>query len=114
MTKHAVGDYDQRITVYQNKSGRSANPDGQRPEDGEVVCTRWGKALPVTGTENFQNQQTAANVTWRVWIHSDAESRTIAPKMWLVLADGTRLNVLRAFDPDGRRMEIELECVERV
>jgi len=109
----SIGDYDRRVAVKRNKAARSANADGQRPEDAETFCTRWCKIRPVSGREALQNQQTQADVTHRVRMHSDTQTRQITPAMWLVTGDAERLNIVRVFDPDGRRIEIELECVER-
>lgn len=114
MSKAAIGNYTERVTIYQDPSTRSVSDDGQKPEDGEVYCTRWARRLPVSGSERFQNLQVQAEVTHRLRIHSDTQTRAITPAMWLVTSDGTRLDLLRIFDPDDRRMELELECKERV
>ena len=114
MIRAFAGEYDQRVTIWQNKSDRSANTDGQRPEDSEQYIQRWARVKPISGGERFLAQQTKADVTHRVWMHSDSRTRAITPKMWLTLRDGTRLNIKRVFDAELRNIEVELECNQRI
>jgi len=107
-----AGDYDKRVKVYRNVA--TENPDGQKVETPELFCRPWAKTVPVGGTERPLDQQLQADVTHLVRMHSDSRSRQITPKMWLILADGTRLNIKRAVDVEGRGIEVELECNERI
>lgn len=103
--------YPHKITICRNVPAVAG--DGQPVETESQLYWVWGKAKPLTGRErNLANQQ-QATVTWRVWMPSDSRTRAITEEDWLLLSDGTRLNVVRAFDPTQRRKEVELECVER-
>ena len=107
-----AGDYDKRVRIYQDDPAE--NTDGQKVEVPKLFCRRWAKVVPVAGGERFLDGQTTADVTHCVRMHSDSKTRRITPKMWLLLADDTRLNIKRALDVEGRRTEIELECNERI
>ena len=107
-----AGEYDQRVTVYKNVP--TTNPDGQQvaAENGWIV--RWAKVTPVSGQERGLAQQTQADVTYRVRMRYDTQTKTITPPMHLKLRDGTVLNITRAFDVEMRKTEMELECNQRV
>lgn len=107
-----AGDYNKRVRIMQDDP--SENPDGQKVEDPTLLCRRWAKVVPFGGGERFQDGQTQADVTHRVRMHSDSHTRQITPKMWLLLSDGTRLNIERVLDVEGRRTELELLCNERI
>ena len=105
------GEYDQRVTVHRDSPG--TNADGQRVEAGAALMRRWAKVEPYGGNEREGNQQQHADVTHRVYMRSDRETRAITPKDWLVLRDGTRLDITRTYDRDLRRVEIVMECNQR-
>jgi len=107
-----AGGYDKRVRVYRDDP--TENDDGQKVEAPKLFCRRWAKEVPVGGTERPLDQQMQADVTHRVRMHSDSHTRQITPKMWLLLSDGTRLNIKRVFDVEGRRTELELECNQRI
>jgi len=109
-----AGEYNQRVGVYRNPSDRSANTDGQRPEDETKFIDRWAAVWPVGGRERFLAQQVQADVTHRVRMRSDNQTRQITSAYWLLLSDGTRLNIKRVYDVDLRKVEIEMECNERI
>lgn len=109
----AAGKYRERVTVYY--SNPTTNADGQLIENAVMLCRPWAEIRPRSGREQFANDQTTAIATHVVRLWSDSLTRTITPMHWIVRADGTtRLNVVRAFDRDNRRKELELECVEQV
>jgi hypothetical protein len=57
----------------------------------------------------------AADVTHIVSLPYDTTTGAIDPTYWLKVAKtAERLNVSRAYDPQRRRREVELECVQRV
>ncbi len=108
-----AGQYRERVTVYYSTPTTAA--DGQLIEVATKLFQPWASILPISGRELFQSSQTQATVTHRVQMWSDSYSRTITPKHWIVRSDGTtRLNVVRVYDPKGRRKEMELECIEQV
>jgi len=105
------GEYDQRVAIYRDTG--SVNADGQRLENDAMVARRWAKVEPAGGGERFANQQQHAETTHKVRMRSDTITRTLSGRDWIRLRDGTRLDVLRAYDVDLRRVEIALECKER-
>ena len=107
-----AGGYDQRVTVWKNEP--TTNDDGQRIESATEYIQRWASIKPLSGRESFLAQQTRADVTHRVRMRSDSQTRTITPKHWLTLRDGTRLNITRVFDVDMQNIEIEMECKQRI
>lgn len=110
-TRNAIRD---RVTFTRNDPGRSANTDGQLAESAEERFTRWAEVAPLRGRERFLAQQTQADVSYLIRVRYDRETAAVDPSWWLTLTDGTRLNIVRAFDPDRGRQWIEIECNERI
>lgn len=109
-----AGEYDKYITVYKNDPARSANTDGQRPEDDKEHCKRWGSVSPMRATEQLLSQQVRGTVTHEVRMRRDSVTKSITSGFWLVLTDGTRLNVVGGpFDIGSRKMELMFTCRER-
>jgi head-tail adaptor len=116
------GQYDQRVTIYKRPSSPTVNADGQDedPDAKTLVARRWASVLPVTGAgrtrtgERTMAGQTQADVTHEVRMHSDSLTRTFTPAMWLTLPDGTRLDIESVIDVGLRRVEVQLDCNERV
>lgn len=106
-----AGQYDQQVRVWKNTP--TTNTDGQRVEGPTLWITRWARVTPVNAGERIVAQQMQADITHRVRIRSDTQTRQLTPAMWLKLADGTRLDIVRAYDVDLRRVELELECKQR-
>ena len=106
------GQYDQRVAVH--RDAPTTNADGQLVEAGAAIMRRWAKVAPYGGGEREANQQQQADVTHRVFMRSDRETRAITPKDWLVLRDGTRLDITRVYDEDLRRVQIVMECNQRI
>lgn len=110
-----AGEFRTRVIVCRNNSSASANTDGEVPESEEEVCRRWASIWPVRGRERDLNDQMQADVTHTVRLRYDTTTAAITPKYWLKVQGTTeRLNVSRAYDPDRRRREIHLECVQRL
>ena len=91
----------------------SAAADGQPVERPVELGRRWAQIETVAGRERWIAQSVQADVTHRVRLVSDPLTRTITARHWLRLADGTRLDVTRAYDARRRNREVELECVQR-
>lgn len=102
------GEYDQRVTLYRDSP--TANEDGQLVEAGAAICQRWAQVRPFGGGEKHANQQQQADVTHKVKLRSDRMTRQITPRDWLLLRDGTRLDIERAYDEDLRKVQIVMEC----
>lgn len=108
-----AGEYDHRVTVCKNVPTKD-DDDGQMVAAESEWIRRWAKVIPVSGTERLLAQQTQADITYRVRMRNDTQTRTITPAMHLKLRDGTVLNIKRVFDVDVRKVELEMECNQRV
>lgn len=111
-TDARAGDYTDRVRVCQ--STPSTNADGQLVESASDYVRRWAKVRTVGGSERPVAGQLTADLTHRVRLRYDAQTKSITPKMWLLLEDGTRLDIQRVVDVDRAHVELELECNQRV
>lgn len=110
----SAGERTTRVIVTRQDSTASANTDGQIPEDSEEYCERWAKVTPLRGRERFLAAQTTADIDYRVVLPYDRFTKQITPKYWLIIKETSeRLNIVRAYDPDGTRHDIEIECGAR-
>jgi len=111
-----AGEYDQRVTIKQKSTTVNPNEDGQIPETAATYATRWASVYPASmrgNDEKFVALQTRADVTHQVRMRSDDLTRAITPKMWILLADDTRLDIKLVIDVDLRRVEILMYCNEQ-
>jgi head-tail adaptor len=107
--------YRTRVIVCRQDSSATAEDDGEIAESEEEVCTRWAHVWPVRGRERDVNDSLVADVTHLVRLRYDEITSDIDHKYWLTcVTTSERLNIVRAYDPDRRRREIELQCVQRV
>lgn len=101
-----------RVTFYKRDPAASANSDGQIPEQGLEQFSRWGHLIPTRGNERYLAEQTVGDITWLLRVRYDHSTASIDSNWWLKI-DNRRLNVSRAYDPDGLKREIEMELIER-
>ena len=106
-----AGEYDQRVTICKNVP--TTNTAGQQVEVPTDWVRRWASVHPVGGGERYGPQQVQADVTHRIRLRSDTQTRTITPEMWITLRDGRRLDIKRVVDLESKRIELEIECNER-
>ena len=111
--QHRATRYDERVTFYAPARGPTVNDDGGVEDAGDEICVRWVKIRPVRGGERELGLQTVADVTHLVRLPKDAITATLNPSMWLVRADGNRLNVVRGYELEDQPRVMELECRER-
>ena len=103
-----------RYRVIVCKNVPTTNSDGQQvPAESEWI-TRWASVKPISGRERMLAQQTQADITHRVRMRYDRDTKTIGPTMHVKFRDGTVLNVERAFDVKMQKTVMELECNQRV
>lgn len=102
----AAGSLRHRLTIQ----ARTAASDGQ---GGETVTwaarvTVWGLVEPVTGREALMAQQLTAELATVVTLRFRTDVRVTDRIVW-----GTRvLQIASVQDPDGRREQLRLLCVE--
>lgn len=101
------------VRVWKETPGATANSDGQLPETQTEVCRRWAEIHPLRGQERMLADQQQADITCRVRLVYDETVATISERMWLTMEDGTRLNIVAAYDPDMRRQYYVLDCNQR-
>ena len=78
----------------------------------ETVCTLRCSTRAMSGREYLLAQQMSAAASHELTTRYQAG---ITTEMRLVNQDGTRtLQITAVLDPDGRRRELKLMCVERV
>lgn len=107
-------EFRERVTLYTQTEGTSANTDGQVPETEREIGRRWAKIIPLRGQERFLANQTQGDVSHVVRLRYDKLTKTLTRKMWLVIeASSERLNIEAVYDPDRRQREIQLECKQR-
>lgn len=69
---------------------------------------RWASVRTVTGKTVFSGAGVDEAVTHEVWIRYDP---SVGSESWVVLQDGTRLEVVAFEDPEQRREFLLLNCV---
>ena len=107
-----AGTLTHKVTICKNVP--ITNADGQQVSVESEWIRRWASIVPVSGQERLLAQQTQADITSRVRMRYDRDTKTITPDMHLKLRDGTVLNIKRAFDVEMRKTEMEMECNQRV
>ena len=96
---------------------------GQPSETGTLIGTFRGRIQTLRGRMLIESQVTAPTATHRVtlpWLGSaipattDNPSREILPRMYFILEDGSRLNVVLANNLEKNNLMWELTCEEHV
>ncbi|MBC7193869.1 phage head closure protein [Marinobacter sp.] len=102
-----AGELRHRILIQRLASGQDEY--GQPLNAWQDVATVWAKIEDLSGREYFQAQQVpTAQVSTRITIRWRPD---IEPTMRVV--HGARvLDIKAVLDPDGRRREIQLMCLE--
>lgn len=79
-------------------------------------CRRKGKIISTGGREAQIGEQVRILRTWRIWVRFDEETRNITGRMRAQFdAPGTVIaHIEAAFDPNGDRKWLQLECIEEV
>jgi len=107
------GRFNQRLAIRANDADRSANTDGQLPDDPTLITHRWAEIKPIRGTQRFIAQQNKEDITHLIRMRYDAVTKDITAKHWLTHEDGRRFDIKRSFDVEEGRREIEMECTQR-
>jgi len=102
------------VIITRQEPTTAANTDGQIPEESDEYCERWARVKPLRGRERFLAAQTTADIDYIVTVPYDRWTKQITAKYWLIIKETSeRLNIARAYDPDGTRHDIEMECKQR-
>lgn len=109
--KPTTGELDRRVTLWTNEPTTAT--DGQRVEGPVEKTKRWAKIRATGGSEQAETVDRNADTTHAVVVRYGNVTKTLDPTWWLTLRDGTRLDIVSAFDPWDSREWIELKCNER-
>lgn len=102
-----AGELRHRVTIQQKTITQDTY--GAEVETWAAVTTVWAKIEDLSGREYFAAQQVpTAQVSTRVTIRWRAD---VKPEM-RALANGRVLDIKAALDPDGRKRELQLMCLE--
>ncbi len=102
-----AGELRHRVTIQRLVTGQ--DDYGQPLDAWQDVATVWAKVEDLTGREYFQAQQVpTVQVSSRVTIRWRSD---VKPEM-RVLASNRLLDIKAALDPDGKRRELQLMCLE--
>jgi|ERR1051326_415440 SPP1 family predicted phage head-tail adaptor len=104
----SVGAKNHRITIQQATQSQDSRGASVLTWPGTTIATLWAEKRETAGGEGVVAEQLFATrtVTYTVWYRTD-----LAAGMRIV--EGSRVFDIRAItDPDGRKWELELECVE--
>lgn len=110
MGKQKKRPHNRFVTVFQQSTSTVANEAGGFDEEASEYIKRWCTAFPLRGSEPKAMEHQQAIVQWIVTMRYDTLTAAINAKMWIVLPGGQRLNITTAFDPDGRRRDIEIRA----
>jgi len=102
----AAGKRRKRVTIEQPTE--AADASGQLVQSWSTYCQRWGQVDAVGGDETYERRQLQAETQWLITLPNDSETRGIRPTMRIV-CEGRTINIARVYDPDGRRVRIEIQ-----
>lgn len=111
--RRRAGLKNQRVTI-QTRNETSRDAMGGISPTWEDTYREWAYVRPARGREFEAAASTQGQILWLVTLNYDNRTKSLSPKnrlRWDNNAD-TTLEILRAWDVDGLRKEIELECVE--
>lgn len=98
-----AGDLNQRITIEQKTTVRNAV--SELVATWATFCHAWAAKEQLSGRERFVGERlrTEVDTSWRI-----RHRAGIDPKTMRVNQGGVLYDILAAFDPDGRRVELRL------
>lgn len=111
MSVRPAGKRRQRLAVQANTPTLAG--DGSAVDAWATVFSRWAQVLTIRGNEGQKGFQRRADVTHVVRFGYDPDTANITTQHRINWG-GRILNIIRAYDPDGLRKEIEAEAREDV
>ncbi len=122
MIPYRAGNARQRVTLY-DVPATTQDDYGQVAQAPTVIGTYWAEVLPLRGRRLTQIRTTWPMATHTVhlrWLGSAIPVSAanpaghILPRMYLVLSDGSRLDITFANNVEKRNRYWELTCEEKV
>lgn len=102
-----AGQLRRRVTIQQPTR---TNTDGRISKTWANVATVWAQFTDTRGREFMAARQVNSQLTHIIRIRY----RSDVKPTWRVLHGSTILNIVSATDPNQRRVETILECIEEV
>lgn len=100
----------ERVTI-QARDESTLSTYGEVTEAWTTYIARWAKVEPLSGREYSRQDGSQAEITHRVTMRSDSETRAITPKH-RVSYDSRVLQIVRATDVGERNIKFVLDCKE--
>ncbi len=97
-----------RITIQEDTG--TINKVGQKTATWTTLATEWAREEGLSGIERFAAQQVVAQLSYKVTIRFRSD---INETHRILLASGALLDIQSVLDPDGRRRELQILCIER-
>lgn len=81
-----------------------------------AFAKRFACVLATGAREVVVGDQTRMLRTWRIWVRRDDDTRRITSQLRVVIVEEDRAvaNIEAAFDPNGDRRWMQIECIEAV
>lgn len=105
-----AGKFDKRVNVLE-KNEAERDEYGQPTDRWEVRFQRWADIATAGGREFRQNEQTQAEVSHKIFLRSDSQTRNMTPKHRIEYR-GRTFELTKAVDLDEDHMEISCDCKE--
>lgn len=107
-----AGKFNRRIAVLE-KVEEAQNEYGHFEDNWRVAFRRWAEFQTAGGKEFQQQDQTQAEVSHRLVLRSDRQTRGITPK-YRIQFQSRIFEVTKAVDVNEGLMEVSVDCKEVV
>ncbi len=97
-----------RITIQEDTG--TINKVGQRTASWTTLATEWAQVEGLSGVERFAAQQVVAQLNYKITIRHRSD---VNETHRILLSNGEILDIQSVLDPDGRRRELQILCIER-
>ena len=105
-----AGKFDKRVSVLE-KTEEEQNEYGHFPENWRVAFSRWAEFQTAGGKEFRQQEQVQAEVSHRIVLRSDNQTRGITPKHRIGFNDRV-FEITKSVDVNEGLQEVAVECKE--
>jgi SPP1 family predicted phage head-tail adaptor len=105
-----TGPMRQRLTI-QRDLGTARGPDGDHVQDWQTVATVWAEGGPLSGRELWLARQVLSDVTHKFTVRYQTALDDLTGSVRVLWRDRV-LHVRPPTEPEGRKIELVLECTE--
>lgn len=107
-----AGKFDKRVSILE-KNEATLNEYGHAVDNWEFKFKRWADFATAGGREFQQQDQTQSEVTHKIFLRSDTQTRRLTSKHRIQFKQRT-FELTKAVDIDEDRMEVGCDCKEIV